>query len=181
MACIPHLEPEGFDMVKRFFNGLVVVLLATCLGACSSAPVEDSPADGGMQGADDQRGETPITGAQVADGTYDIVVDSSSSMFNPVSCELIVDDGVMTAVLTLHGDGYEKLYMGTAEEAPSAPQTEWCLWSDDDGDGRYSYTVPVEYLDSGISCAAYSFRRERWYDRTLVFESANIPADAISS
>ena len=39
----------------------------------------------------------PIPAENVADGEYDIEVDSSSSMFNITACKLTVADGKMTA------------------------------------------------------------------------------------
>jgi ABC-type proline/glycine betaine transport system ATPase subunit len=57
------------------------------------------------------------SGSEIKDGTYSITVESSSSMFNIVDCQLTVTDGEMTAVMTLSGTGYSKLYMGTGEEA----------------------------------------------------------------
>ena len=46
---------------------------------------------------------TPVYGDQLIDGTYEIQVRSSSSMFNIMACELTVEDGEMTAVITLGG------------------------------------------------------------------------------
>ena len=48
----------------------------------------------------------PIPAENVADGEYDIEVDSSSSMFNITACKLTVADGKMTAVMTMGGKGY---------------------------------------------------------------------------
>ena len=45
-------------------------------------------------------------------------------------------------------------------------------------DGAYSYTVPVAALDSDTDCAAYSIRKQQWYDRTLVFDSELLPESA---
>ena len=41
-----------------------------------------------------------------------------------------------------------------------------------------TFTIPVEALDAAIPCAAFSKRREKWYDRDLVFSSASIPEEA---
>ena len=40
-----------------------------------------------------EEGMTPVTGAQVKDGTYDVTVDSSSSMFRIEKCSLTVENG----------------------------------------------------------------------------------------
>lgn len=107
----------------------------------------------------------------LADGTYSIEVESSSSMFKVVKAELTVADGNMTAVLTLSGTGYSKLYMGTAEEAAAAGEAD-CIPYVEDGEGAYTYTVPVEALDQPIDCAAFSAKKEEWYDRQITFLSA---------
>lgn len=42
-------------------------------------------------------------------------------------------------------------------------------------------TCPLKALDEDTACAAWSIRKEQWYDRTLVFESAGVDlrADAL--
>ena len=45
-------------------------------------------------------------------------------------------------------------------------------------DGQHTYEVPVEALDAGIDCAAFSKRKEQWYDRTLVFLASSLPENA---
>ena len=112
----------------------------------------------------------PIPAENVADGEYDIEVDSSSSMFNITACKLTVADGKMTAVMTMGGKGYRYLYMGTGEEAVAADESEYIPYVED-ADGAHTFTVPVDALDEGIACAAFSNKKEKWYERTLVFRS----------
>ena len=50
----------------------------------------------------------------------------------------------------------------------------------ENADGTHTFTVPVEALDSGIACAAFSKKKEIWYDRTLVFRADSLPMDARS-
>lgn len=121
----------------------------------------------------------PIYGVDVKDGVYSAKVDSSSSMFKIESCELTVKDGEMTAVMTMGGTGYLYLYMGTGEEAADAAETEYIPFEEDE-DGAHTFTVPVEALDMGIDCAAFSKKKEQWYDRTLVFRSDSLPQDAFA-
>lgn len=121
---------------------------------------------------------TPILASQIKDGTYEIEVSSSSSMFRVVKAELQVANGEMEAVLTLSGTGYEKLYMGTGEEA-AADSDDACIYYVEDADGAYTYTVPVEALDQDTDVAAWSIKKQEWYDRVLVFQSNLIPEDAI--
>ena len=105
------------------------------------------------------------------DGTYTIEVSSSSSMFRVVNCELTVADGKMTAVLTLSGTGYTKMFVGTAAEADKA--ADGFIDFVENAEGKYTFTVPVEALDQELSYAALG---TKWYDRTLVFQSATAAA-----
>lgn len=82
-------------------------------------------------------------------------------------------------MLTLGGKGYEKLYMGTGEQA-LADTDDNCIYFTEDDQGRYAYRVPVAALDLETDCAAWSTRKEKWYDRVLVFHSAGLPAGAVS-
>ena len=119
--------------------------------------------------------EADSTVTEIENGTYSIEVESSSSMFKVEKAELTVADGSMTAVITLSGDGYSKLYMGTGEQAASASEAD-CIPFVEDADGAYTYTLPVEAFDQPINCAAFSKKKEQWYDRELTFLSATLSA-----
>lgn len=119
--------------------------------------------------------EADSTVTEIENGTYSIEVESSSSMFKVEKAELTVADGSMTAVITLSGDGYSKLYMGTGEQASSASEAD-CIPFVEDADGAYTYTIPVEAFDQPINCAAFSKKKEQWYDRELTFLSATLSA-----
>ncbi len=123
-----------------------------------------------------EEGMTPLYGSSLKDGTYDITVDSSSSMFKITECELTVKNGEMQAKMIMSGTSYLYLYMGTASEAASAKESSYIPF--EDNDGVHSFTVPVEALDMGISCAAFSKNKEQWYDRTLVFREDSLTSDA---
>lgn len=122
--------------------------------------------------------KSPVYADKINAGTYSIEVTSSSSMFKIVDCQLKVSDGTMTAVMTLSGTGYEKLFMGTGEEAESATDDS-CIYFVENPEGKYTYTIPVEALDKDIDCAAWSIKKQKWYDRTIVFESETLPDGAI--
>lgn len=123
-------------------------------------------------------GMLPIYGRDVKDGVYPVEVESSSSMFRIVAAELTVSEGQMEAVITLSGTGYLKLFLGTKEEAAAAGDASFIEFQED-ADGRYTYRFPVEALNKGFPCAAFSRRRERWYDRTILFDASSLPADAL--
>ena len=123
---------------------------------------------------------TPVTADRIEDGAYSIEVESSSSMFRVVDAQLTVADGAMTCVLTLSGTGYEKLYLGTGEEA-AADSDDTCIYYVENDEGAYTYTAPVEALDQEIDCAAWSIRKQQWYDRVLVFEASSLPEGALKA
>lgn len=127
-----------------------------------------------------QEGMEAIYGEDVKDGTYAVEVDSSSSMFRIVDCELTVQDGQMTAVMTMSGKGYLKLYMGTGEEAVEASEEDYIPFAEKE-DGQHTFQIPVEALDRGMDCAAFSKNKEKWYDRTIVFKSSSLPQDALKN
>ena len=124
-------------------------------------------------------GMTPVLASELRDGMYQIQVDSSSSMFRIEACELTVNDGSMTADMKMGGTGYLKLYMGTGEEAAKAPE-EKMIPFEEAADGSHHFTVPVEALDKELDCAAFSKKKEKWYDRVLVFRADSLPADALT-
>ena len=67
----------------------------------------------------------PVYAGEIKDGVYPVKVDSSSNMFQVTGCELTVRDGRMTAVMTMGGTGYLKLFMGTGEEAAKAGEEDF--------------------------------------------------------
>lgn len=162
------------------FEDIQAIYVQHVQDAIDSEPVE-AETNENSENADDENGnETalePISGSQIKDGTYEIEVSSSSDMFRIVKAELTVENGEMSAVLTLSGTGYGKLYMGTSEEA-LADSDDACIYFVEDADGAYTYTVPVEALNQDTDVAAWSIKKEQWYDRVLVFQSALIPEDA---
>lgn len=125
-----------------------------------------------------EEGMVPVTADALHDGEYPVTVSSSSSMFNIESCVLTVKDGAMTAEMTMSGSGYLYLFLGTGEEA-AKEQSEWI--PAEEKDGVNVFTVPVEALDKGIACAAYSKRKELWYDRTILFRADSLPAAAFTA
>jgi hypothetical protein len=120
----------------------------------------------------------PIHASSLKDGSYLITVDSSSSMFRVVKCELIVENDAMKAIMTMSGHGYGMVYMGTGEEALLDTEENYIPFVLDE-EGAKTFTVPVEALNMELDCAAWSIRKEKWYDRTLIFQSDELPADAL--
>ncbi|MCR5730648.1 MAG: hypothetical protein K6G20_09880 [Ruminococcus sp.] len=121
-------------------------------------------------------GMTAVAADELNDGTYDITVDSTSSMFKITSCELTVENGTMTAKMTMSGKGYDSMFMGTTEEAEKATENEQIPAVIENGVS--CFTVPVEALDKEIICTSKSAKKQEWYDRKLVFRADSLPASA---
>ena len=119
----------------------------------------------------------PVEADALKDGVYPVEVDSSSSMFHITEAELTVADGKMSAKLTLSGSGYGKVFMGTGEEAVKADESAYIQAVD--ADGKCTFEIPVKALDEAIDCAAFSKKKEKWYDRKLAFLASSL-GDAVS-
>lgn len=115
-----------------------------------------------------------VTANRIKNGTYSIEVDSDTSMFRIVDCQLTVTDSDMMAVMTLSGQGYRALYMGTAAQAlaDESGQIDFTLT-----DGRHAFAVNVAALNIDIGCAVCGTKSGNWFDHTVMFKSANIPDD----
>lgn len=127
-----------------------------------------------------QEGMTPVYGDELKDGTYPIQAESSSDMFKITECLLTVQDKKMSAVMTMGGTGYLKVYMGTGEEAAKASEEDYIPF-EELADGTHIFEIPVEALDKGIECSAFSKRKEKWYDRTLIFRAQSLPMEAFAA
>lgn len=122
-------------------------------------------------------GMQPVFADTVKAGEYQITVDSSSSMFKIAECKLTVADGKMTAALTINSKSYDYLYAGTAEQAAQADQAD--LIAPQETESGCIFTFPVEALDQEIDCAAFSHKKQLWYERKLVFRADSLPEDAL--
>lgn len=123
-------------------------------------------------------GMTPIYGTDITDGVYEVTVESSSPMFPIEKALLTVENGSMTAVLTMGGQGYLKVYPGTGTQAASSDPSQYIDFQVNE-EGKHTFTIPVEALDQPIACAAFSKKREKWYDRFLLFEAESLPKEAV--
>ena len=72
-----------------------------------------------------EEGMTPVSPSELKDGTYEVEMKSSSSMFKVDRCELRVENGTMQAVLYMTSQSYLYLYAGTAEEAAAASEEDY--------------------------------------------------------
>lgn len=141
---------------------------------------------------------TPTPSNVPADGIYSTTAETGAAMFKAVGVKLTVKNGKMSAVITLSGEGYDYLYMGTATDA-ATHTGNWIKYSGSaaytlDGEtktGR-TYEIPVSALDTPLTIASHSERQKKWYDRTVTISSKNLkktgdipaegtPADGIYS
>ena len=149
-------------------------------GAYDDAPAKNiQNQESGSLGDAVKDGMEPVSGDALKDGVYEVRGDSSSGMFRVTECELTVQDGAMSAVMTMSGTGYLKLYMGTGAEAEQASEADFIPFVEN-ADGKHTFKVPVEALDKEINCSAFSRKKETWYDRVLVFCSGSLPAEAFA-
>lgn len=163
--------------------GLLSLSLLTGLSGCGS-----DPAPAPTQGADTVSTTTlpeeapalsPIPASQIADGTYEITVESSASMFRVVHCTLTVEGDAMTATMTMSGQGYGYVFPGTGEEALAANEDTYIPFVLD-AEGAKTFALPIEALNQDVPCAAWSIKKEKWYDRVLVFSSESLPPEALT-
>lgn len=141
---------------------------------------------------------TPAPSNVPSDGIYSTTAETGASMFKVVGVKLTVKNGKMSAVITLSGEGYDYLYMGTAADAATHTDN-WIKYSgtatytlgDETKTGR-TYTMPVSALDTPLTIASHSERQQKWYNRTITISSKNLkktgdipaegtPADGIYS
>ena len=114
---------------------------------------------------------------ELIDGaSYKATAETGEKMFKVVDCVVKSTESGMTAVITLSGTGYDYLYMGTAEEAAKADQSSYIKYKE--VDGKYTYEIPVEALNTGIKVASHSIRKNQWYDRTVTIIPKTTKVDA---
>lgn len=125
-----------------------------------------------------QYGMTPVYGRDIEDGTYEIEVRTDSKYYKVGACKLTVKGDEMTAVITLDSTAYTYAYPGTGIEAKKddAGRIEMTR---DDANYTLTYEMDVPALNADVPCAAYSKRREKWYDRNLVFVAGSLPEEAL--
>jgi hypothetical protein len=124
-----------------------------------------------------QYGMIPISGRDVEDGEYTVVVESSSPFFRIIDAKLKVKGDQMTADITISSLSYQWVYPGRAEQADADTEDHFTGYREDDGHGVF--TIDVEALNKPIPCAAYSKKRKRWYDRDILFVASSLPEGAL--
>jgi len=114
---------------------------------------------------------------KLKDGTYKIRTEVRGKMFYiyPKASSkhysiITVKKGKITAVITLDGQGYDYVYMGTKSQAEKAKKSTWSKYAS--RNGFYSYKIHVSKLDKKLNIAGHSHKYNNWYgDRTIIFYS----------
>ena len=176
VAFVPHSQERGW--VSRKADGDYTLHISS--SAENKKDNTENPEQGGNSGESKPgtgSGENQKPGNEdknVLDtGKYVVDVDtfSSSGMFRIVNCVLTSVGGKMQADITLSKQGYDYLYMGTAEEAAKEKNKNKWISYKIDKEGKYVFTVPVESMNTGVRIAAHGVRSDTWFDRTLTFKT----------
>ena len=171
---------------RRVFRAgwlLAVSLVLTLVAgeAVSADPAHSQVASAGETAKSSQVGSygmLPIYPRDIEDGTYDVTVESSSRFFRIHDGSLTVKNGEMSVRIRLDSASYELVYAGSGAEAAAAPASDYLTVSEDD-EGWSVFEMPVTSLDAAFPCAAFSKKKQKWYDRTLLIEASSLPSGAL--
>lgn len=128
--------------------------------------------DDGSQSGDDNKDdekkddEDPSDTSTLKDGTYKVNATTDRKMFylypkekDPAQVILVKKNGKMTATITLTGDGYDYIYVGTPAQAKKAGKSKWIKYKK--VNGYYTFTIPVSALDKKITVTPHSSKYEK--------------------
>ncbi len=169
-------------MICKNILSYLSILLFTIMISISSCPVSVHAAAGYDKVAGENEtasskevksyGMVPVHSQDIEDGSYEIEMKSSSSFFRTEKVILTVKKGKMTALLYMYSSSYTHLYMGSAEDAAKAGYSDYI--ASKKKSGYCTFTIPVEDLNAEISCAAFSKKKSKWYDRTILFDASTL-------
>lgn len=114
---------------------------------------------------------------KLKDGTYKVRTEVTGKMFYiyPKDASrhysiVTVKNGKITAVVTLDGQGYDYVYMGTKSQADKAARSTWSRYSEKNG--FYSYKIKVAKFDKKLNISGHSHKYDQWFgERTIIFYS----------
>lgn len=123
-------------------------------------------------------GMTPISASEVKNGSFDIMVLSGSRFFKLELSSITSKDGEVKALVNMKSKSYKYVYLGTAEEASKADESQLIPVTID---GEHShFEIPLKSLNSDVPCAAFSIKRQKWYNRNIVFDASSLPDKALN-
>ena len=135
--------------------------------------------ESGSRGDAVKDGMEPVSADALKDGVYEVRVDSSSGMFRITECELTVQDGAMSAVMTMSGTGYLKLYMGTGAEAEQASEADFIPFVEN-ADGEHTFRYRWKRWTRILTAAPSAGKRKHgmtvcWYFVPAPFRQRLLP------
>ncbi len=158
------------------FRRLALALLLLSSVFFAFAEVEQENQENPLNKKLDTRGLLPLLAKDIEEGSYEIETASSSSMFKIEKTVLYVKDNAMTADITLSGRGYSNVTMLSAADSEGLTSLEGTTAAVGK-DGKYVFTLPVQSLNTELVCSAFSKKKQKWYERRVVFYSEKIPAE----
>lgn len=158
------------------FRRLALALLLLSSVFFAFAEVEQENQENPLNKKLDTRGLLPLLAKDIEEGSYEIETASSSSMFKIEKTVLYVKDNAMTADITLSGKGYSNVTMLSAADSEDLTSLEGTTAAVGK-DGKYVFTLPVQSLNTELVCSAFSKKKQKWYERRVVFYSEKIPAE----
>lgn len=158
------------------FRRLALVLSLLSSVFFAFAEVEQENQENPLNKKLDTRGLLPLLAKDIEEGSYEIETASSSSMFKIEKTVLYVKDNAMTADITLSGKGYSNVTMLSAADSEGLTSLEGTTAAVGK-DGKYVFTLPVQSLNTELVCSAFSKKKQKWYERRVVFYSEKIPAE----
>ena len=167
---VPHLteKNEWYSEKDLFLNMPAEAQFPEFAASVNEVAGADLLSAGEIQNREVEAGHKTV---ELIDGaSYKVTEETGADMFKVVDCTLVsTKDKGMEAVITLSKQGYDYLYMGKAEEAAKADKNNWIPFNE--VNGKYTYTIPVKALNTGIEVASHSKKYNKWYDRTITFKS----------
>lgn len=120
-------------------------------------------------------GMTPVYPEDFDEGDYEVEAISSSQFFKIIHTDLTNSSGRIRAVIRISSTSYAYVFQGTAAEAVAADQSQWIPADESSGYGEFQ--IEAEALDKEFPCAAYSKKKQKWYDRDIVFLAESLPQE----
>lgn len=134
---------------------------------------------------------SPLTGADIPEGTYNITAQSSSYMCKLSNVKLTSVGGQLWVTFNI-STAYSALYLGSAEEAAKHTNDEGTDYSAYYVSGRIDtredrkFNLPIPALNQNVTIATYNggskgLEEGAWYTRMVVFESSSEVTSAIDA
>ena len=162
----------------NLFKSTLCYLLAICCLLVPSTSLALGTFDTSEAASALRYGMTPISASEVKDGSFDIMVLSSSRFFKLELSRITAKDGELKAVVNIKSGSYKYVYLGTAEEASKADESQLIPVTIN---GEHShFEIPLKSLNSDVPCAAFSIKRQKWYNRNIVFDASSLPDKALN-